>query len=225
MLSRERNNGLLNGSPSRGMVYRYPYPNYAIDVAWLKKILPESRGQIYVSSGEANYKVYSEIEEELKIATDRNGAVIHFLTGPIISVPDEETQSMKQGERENLNPIVKMAREKKIILYPTSERLSKHYRVFEEMNVVSAFDVHDLCERSSNLWFYYGDELETKLRIEDFMQKIDKVKPFNGELTKYFVFLSEKEIQELKKWAKDEQIDTLNINLDECRQFLEKAIS
>jgi hypothetical protein len=219
MISHGRNSSFQSPHVSRGRVYRYPNPDYAIDVAWLKKILPESYGQIYFSSGEANYKVYSEVENEMRLATDRNGATIHFLTGPIISVPDHETETMPQEERECLNLIIRMAKEKKIILYPTRERLSKHYRVFKEMKIVSAFEAHDLCKESDNLWLYYDDELETRLRIKDFEERIGSTGSINGELSKYFVFLNETEIQRLKKWAKDRNIETMNVNLQDCRRF------
>lgn len=207
----------------RGVVYRYPYPDVSIDVAWLRKALSESFGEIYFSSGEANYKVYSELKDVMENAIKERGAEIHFLTGPIISVPDEITKNLTQQERMTLNPIIQLAQEGKIRLYPAKRRLSKHYRVFKDMKIVSAFDLHDLCERSDNLWLYYGDEIETVLRLEDYTKQISKTKQImpSDDFAKFFVFLNDNEINTLKSWAKQRKINTINIDIDACKNFLE----
>lgn len=195
------------------------YPDVRNDVDLLTAMLPSARGNVYFVSGEANHKVYYQLKSQFKRALEK-GTTIHFLTGPIISIPDELEDYKEQEERVSKSLIMKLAMaNERFLLYPSEKRQPYHYRVFEENRTTIAFEDHDLNCGSPRLWIWENSFYEAEARIEDFKKRTKSIYPVKDSFSDYFIFLTETEISKLKEWASDENITPEAISLDNCRKY------
>jgi len=199
-------------------------PDYETDISWLRKKLKESRGNMYFTSGRANYHVYNNLEEEFRIAKERNDAVIHFLAGPLISVPGNGAEKRSQEGREDSNVAIRLAREGIIKLYPSQKRQRYHFRVFEDMGVTNVVEPHHLGVRSSGSWYFYDSKFEANHWKRLFEEAVGDKTPVIENFTDYFLFITDRESEELVKWARRMNLNVDDIDLETCREFWQELI-
>ena len=205
------------------------YPTEKTEISLLEDLLSVN-GDIYFVSGEANYKLYNELENRFRDSL-RNGGTIHFLTGPIISIPnssiisptDEAGGYVRQEDRINNNIVIRLASlYENFLLYQSEERQPYHYSVSEQEGTTLAFDRHELGSEIYRLWTWKDSNNETKARIKDFKERIKGKHPIRDSFNDYFLFLTDKEIVELRKWTRASGIDHDKISIDNCREFWNK---
>jgi len=200
-------------------VYFHKEPDFDTDAAWLRKKLKNTTGDVYISSGEANYQVYNQLEDELRFANDKGKVKIRFLAGPLISIPSAPGLERRQKGREFLNVIVKLAGEHRLELYPAPHRQKFHYRVFENEAITNIMEPHPLGIISSGSWFFYGSRFEAEEWKKKFVEAIAGIPPAQEGFLDRFLFLTEEENGELRDWAIKNNVDVNKVDLNECRAF------
>ncbi len=202
----------------RSKTYYVNEPSYDTDAAWLKKILLNSSGDIYFSSGEVEYQVYSKLAEEFHGAWV-NGVDVHFMAGPIINVPENYGTEKKQKGREELNPITNLAKWGKIKLYPSEMRQLPDYRIFEDIPVMNVLEPHAPGDKPSGSLYVYTSWIDAAPWIRRFNESTEYKKPVSKNFHEHFLFLTDKEVGELRNWASKKRIDVNKIDLETCREF------
>jgi len=206
------------GWPQAKVEYEHEI-NYDKDASWLRKNLRTTGGYIYFSTGEANHHLYSQLEEDFQRARDENNADIYFVAGPIMSVPENSRYEKKQEGRENLNPIVRLAKEGKVLLYPAEKRVSHTFRVFEDIPIANVLEPYSPGDRPSGSRYFYHWWTEAASWKTRFTEATLWKKSVSNSFLDHFLFLTDKEIVELRKWTSSKKIDINKIDLEACREF------
>lgn len=207
-----------NGWP-QAKVYFLEQPGYDNDAAWLRKKLWTTGGKMYFSSDEAEHQIYSQLEDDFKYAQDENHADIHFVAGPVLNIPEVEGLKKKQEGRENLSPLVRLAKDEKIRLYASEKRLPISYRVFEDLGISNILEPYAPGENPKGSWYFYNWWVEAMSWKHRFDDAVRNKKPLKDSFLDNFLFLSDKETEELKSWAYNKHKDVRNIDLETCREF------
>lgn len=196
-----------------------PALNYDKDAAWLKEKLTQTGGYMYFSVGEAEPELYSLLEEDFRRARDENNADIYMVAGPVISIPASDGLRKRQEGRENLSPVVRLAKEGKILLYPTEKRLSHSFGLFLNTDTGSIKEPYVPGENPSKVRYVYnwwGEIAEYELLVNE--ARFSK-KSVTKDFTESFLFLTDGEIAELRKSAARKNIDVNKIDIESCKEF------
>jgi len=196
-----------------------PALNYDKDAAWLRDRLAQYGGDIYLSAGEADPELYARVEEDLTRAKDRHNADIHMLAGPVISIPAVDGLKKEQQARAYLSPVVRLAKEEKISLYASEKRLPQTFELFIDIDTGHVQEPCALGEKPATGRFFYNwwvqiAEYELLVNQARFSKK-----PVTKDFTEHFLFLTEGEIADLRKWAASKGKDVMKLDLATCREF------
>ncbi len=200
-------------------VYYQEQPGYGKDAAWLRKQLKTIRDDIYISSGEAEHQVYAQLEDDFRAARDDIDSRIHFVAGPIINVPEDKKYEKKQEGRENLSPVVRLSKDGKIELYASEKRMPYSFRVFDNIAIANVLEAYPPGERPNGSWYFYHWWTESASWKSKFTEVTSGKNPVKGNYLDHFLFLTDKEIADLKKWASSKGKDIRKIDLSSCREF------
>lgn len=200
-------------------VYYLNQPDYDKDAAWLRKKLRTTGGKMYFSAGEARHQVYSQLEDDFRFASEENYADIHFVAGPVLNIPEADGLNKKQEGRENLSPIVRLAKDEKIKLYAADKRVPYTFRIFEDIESANVLESYAPGENTSGAWYFYNWWVEAMSWKHHFDDSVRSKKPLRDSFLDNFLFLTDKETEELKRWSYNKHKDIRNIDLDSCREF------
>lgn len=114
---------------------------------------------------------------------------------------------------------VRLAEERKINLYPSEKRQMPDYRVFEDFPAMNVLEPYEPGDKPSGSFYVYNSRVETSPWISLFREKTDQKEPVTENFQDYFIFLTDKEIGELKKWSYEKGLDVNNIDLGSCKEF------
>lgn len=201
-----------------------PVPNYEKDAAWLREKLNQTGGYMYFSAGEADPELYSRLEEDFKRAKDEHNADISMVAGPVISIP--ETDGLKKGQegREYLSPVVRLAKESKILLYPADKRLSHTFMLFQDIDTAKVHEPYAPGERPSEARNIYNWWIELAPYELLFNDATFWKRPVTNDFTDHFLFLTDGEIADLREWAAKKGKDVMKIDLKMCRDFWAESV-
>jgi len=119
----------------------------------------------------------------------------------------------------NLNAVIRLASEGIVRLYPSSKRQQYHSRVFEDMGVTNVVEPHHLGVRSSGSWYFYNSKFEANHWKRLFEEAVGDKTPVTENFTDYFLFITDRESNELAKWARRMNLNVDDIDLETCREF------
>ena len=196
-----------------------PAPDYDKDAAWLRKKLSQTGGYMYFSAGEADPELYSRLEEDFKRAKDEHNADISMVAGPVISIPAVDGLKKAQKGREYLSPVVRLAKEEKILLYPADKRLPQTFRIFSDIEAANIEEPHAPGEKPSAARYIYNWWIEYAPFETEFYLATSWKKPVTDNFPDHFLFLTEGEIADLREWAAKKGKDVMKIDLKTCREF------
>jgi len=172
-----------------------------------------------LSAGEADPELYARLEEDLGRAKDEHNADIYMVAGPVISIPVVDGLKKSQEGREYLSPIVRLAKEEKISLYASEKRLPQTFELFMDIDTGHIQEPYALGEKPGagrliyNWWVEIA-ECEYLVNQARFSKR-----PVKKDFTEHFLFLTDGEIGELRKWAAEKGKDAMKIDLKMCREF------
>ena len=194
-------------------------PGYGNDAVWLQEQLKVVQDDVYISSGEAEHQVYAQLEDDLRFARDEINSRIRFVAGPIISVPEDKKYENKQEGRENLSPVVRLAMDGKIELYAAEKRMPYSFRVFDNIAMANVLGTYPPGERPKGARYYYHWWTESASWKSKFTEATSGKSPVKGNYLDHFLFLTDREIADLKKLASNRGKDIGKIDLTSCREF------
>lgn len=203
-------------------IYFVPAPDYGKDAAWLRKKISETGGAMYFSAGEAEYQVYGQLEGNFRKARHENGAEMHFLAGPILSIPDHGGALKDQKSRGDLSPAVRLAKSGDIKLYPAHERQLYTFRVFERPGISNIMEPYAPGNKTRGSWYFYRSPTEAAAWKKRFMEAVDQKKEVKSSFSDHFVFLTAEEIADLKHSILKKCRNLWSIDIGSCREFLEE---
>jgi hypothetical protein len=105
------------------------------------------------------------------------------------------------------------------MLYPLEKRLPNTFGLFMNTNTGSVQEPYAPGEKPGearriyNWWIELG-EYEYLAQNEIFFKS-----PVTKDFTEHFLFLTDREIANLRKWAKSKGKDVMKIDLEACREF------
>jgi len=194
-------------------------PDYSKEAAWLEKKLEQYGGNLYLCAGEAAPELYERLEEPLKRAKDEHNVDIHVLAGPVISIPAGDGLKKRQEGREYLNPVVRLAKEEIIQLYPSEKRLPQNFELFIDIDTGHVQEPCALGEAPGAGRFIYNwwcelAEYELLINHARFSKE-----PVTKDFTEHFLFLTDAELADLRKWVASKGKNIMEIDLATCREF------
>ena len=199
-----------------------PAPDYGKDAAWIRKQLSRTGGYMYFSAGEADPELYSRLEEDFKRAKDEHNADISMVAGPVISIPAVDGLKKRQEGREYLSPVVRLAKEEKILLYPADKRLAQTFRIFSDIEAANIEEPHAPGEKPGAAKYIYNWWIEYAPFETEFYLATSWKKPVTKDFTEHFLFLTDAEIADLRKWMSSKSKDAMKLDLATCREFWEE---
>ena len=121
--------------------------------------------------------------------------------------------------------MVRLAKEGKIELYAADKRLSHTFMIFSDIEAANIEEPYapgekpGAAKRICNQWIEYAP-YENLF----FLATLWKY-PVTKDFTDHFLFLTDGEIRELRKWAAKKRKDDINIDLETCREFWDEYLS
>lgn len=202
-------------------LYKEDAPSYEKEAEWFKKQLDRYGDYFVISALEGDFELYSLLEEDLLDARYfiAYSPRIDVAAGPIIRIPYVEGLERDQKKREELNPLMRLAKRDAIRLYPLDRRMKQRFTLVENLENSIVFQPYGLGEKPKEVERTENTLFGTGLLKMDFSSAISGKREVYKDFSDYFVFLTDGEIEALKEWAKQRRKDIEKIDIQTAREF------
>jgi len=202
-------------------LYKEDAPSYEKEAEWFKKQLDSYGDDIAISALEGDFELYSLLEEDLIDARYfiAYSPRIEVAAGPVIRIPYVKGLERDQKKREELNPLMRLAKRDAIRLYPLEKRMKQRFTLVDNLENSIVFKPYGLGEKPKEVERTENTLFGTGLLKLDFLIAKSGKREVSRDFSEHFVFLTDGEIEALKEWAKQRRKDIQNIDIQTAREF------
>lgn len=202
-------------------LYKEDAPSYEKEAEWFKKQLDRYGDCMVISALEGDFELYSLLEEDLLDARYfiAYSPRIDVAAGPIIRIPYVKGLERDQKKREELNPLMRLAKQDAIRLYPLEKRMKQRFTLVENLENSIVFQPYGLGEKPQEVERTENTLFGTGLLKLDFLRATWGKREVYKDFSEHLVFLTDGEIEALKEWAKQRRKDIKNIDIETAREF------